>query len=334
VTLTVSGDPAALETGLQLAYLLLTDPVVEPGAFAQWREGKLREIAERAREPRGALEEVQADAFYPAGEARLRPVTAAQVGALTREATQAWLRGLIARAPVEVAVVGDIDRARALALVARYLGALPSRPRVGDKTLRDLRSVPRPVGPLRVERAVPTRTDQAQVLDGFFAADVQQVRDSRLLILATRVLSTRMNRALREERQLVYSIGARLQMGEAFPGFGIFAAQAPTDPAKAGALAEAVAEMFAAFAADGPSADELTVARGQLLKFLDEALRGPEFWSMRLATLEYRGLSLDDLARITADYQRFTAEEVRQAFARYARPEARFRIVVLPERPR
>ena len=334
VTLAVSGDPAALETGLELAYVMLTDPVVEPGVFAQWREGKLREIAERAREPRGALAEALAEAFYPASEARLRPVTVAQVESRTREATQAWLRSLVARAPIEIAVVGDIDRDRARELVARSMGSLPPRARIDDKTLRDLRSVPRPVGPLRVERVVPTGTDQAQVLDGFFATDVQQVRDSRLLVMATRVLSTRMSRKIREERQLVYSIGARLQMGEAYPGFGILAAQAPTDPAKAGALAEAVAEMFAAFGSDGPRDDELAVARQQLLTFLDEELRAPEFWSGRLATLDYRGLSLDDLARIAADYRGFTAEEIRDAFARYARPEARFRIVVLPERPR
>ncbi|OGL13211.1 MAG: hypothetical protein A3I17_05435 [Candidatus Rokubacteria bacterium RIFCSPLOWO2_02_FULL_72_37] len=301
VSLTVSGDPAALETGLELAYLLLTDPVVEPGVFAQWRENEAREIAERAREPRGVLAEARAEAFYPAGDARLRPVTAAQVERLTREATGAALRALIARAPIEVAVVGDIDRDRAVALVARTLGALPPRPRIDDKTLRHLRAVPRPAGPVRVERTVPTRTEQAQVLDGFFASDIQQVRDSRLLVLAARVLSTRMNRTIREERQLVYSIGAYLQPGEAYPSFGVFAAQAPTDPAKAGALAEAVAEMFLAFAADGPSAEEMTVARQQLLTYLEEALRGREFWSARLATLDYRGLSLDDLARISAD---------------------------------
>jgi len=334
VTLTVSGDPAALESGFELAYLLLTDPVVEPGVFAQWRENEVREIAERAREPRGVLAEARADAFYPAGEARLRPVTAVQAERLGREATQAALRALIARAPIEVAVVGDIDRDRAVALIARSLGSLPPRPRIDDKTLRHLRAVPRPAGPVRVERTVPTRTEQAQVLDGFFAPDIQQTRDSRLLFLAARVLSTRMNRAIREERQLVYSIGAQLAPGEAYPGFGVFAAQAPTDPAKAGALADAVAEMFAAFAAEGPGAEEMTVARQQLLTYLADALRSPEFWSARLATLDYRGISLDDLARITADYARFTADEVREAFARYARPEARFRIVVLPERAR
>ena len=334
VTLTVSGDPAALEQGLELAYLLLTDPLVEPAGFDQWKDGKLQEIAERALQPRGVLAHAQADAFYPADEARLRPITAPQVRALTREAAQAWLGTLIAKAPIEVAVVGDIDGDRAIRLVARYLGSLPPRHRIGDKTLREIRSVPRPTGPIRVARTVVTQTDQAQVLGGFFGADVQNVRDARLLFLAARVLSTRMNRTIREERQLVYSIGAQSRPGEAHPGFGLFAAQAPTDPGKAEPLAEALEEMFTAFAVSGPTAEELTVAKGQIGNLLDEAIKGPDFWSDRLATLDYRGLSLDDIARIAADYQRFTADEVREAFARYARPETRFRLVILPQRAR
>jgi predicted Zn-dependent peptidase len=92
--------------------------------------------------------------------------------------------------------------------------------------------------------------------------------------------------------------------------------------------------MYTAFATEGPSAEELRVAKQQIANFLDEAMKGPEFWSERLATLDYRGLTLDDLARIAQDYQRFTAEEIRTTFAQYYRPEGRFRIVVLPEGPR
>lgn len=333
VALEVSGDPADLEAGIELAYLLLTAPAVEPAGFEQWRQGRRQEISARALQPRGVLARAEADALYPAGEARLHPLTVHQVDALDRDAAQAWLRGLIAEAPIEVAVVGDIERDRAIALAARYLGALPARARIGDKTLHELRSVPRPAGPIRVTRSAPTQTEQAQVLAGFFASDIQQVRDSRLLVMAARVLSTRMNRVLREERQLVYSIGARLRPGEAYPGFGLLAAQAPTDPAKAAELAEVVEEMFAAFAAAGPSADELAVARQQIGSLLDETMKGPDFWVDRLATLDYRGLSLEDIARIAADYESFTAEAVRDTFARYARPEGHVRLVILPGPP-
>jgi zinc protease len=194
--------------------------------------------------------------------------------------------------------------------------------------------VPRPAGPIAVSRTLITRTDQAYVLGGFFGADLANVRDGRLLALAARVLSTRMNRTIREERQLVYSIGAGSRPGEAYPGFGVFSAQAPTDPTKAHALAAAIDEMVSALVAEGPSDEEVTVARQQLVNQIDEALKGPDYWSDRLATLDYRGLRLDDVARILDDLKAYTAAEVRDAVARYAKPDARFSFVILPEAPR
>ena len=67
LTLTVSGDPAELERGLQLAYLLLTDPVIEPAALEQWKDGELQRIAARKSQPMQVLATTSAEAIYPEG---------------------------------------------------------------------------------------------------------------------------------------------------------------------------------------------------------------------------------------------------------------------------
>ena len=41
------------------------------------------------------------------------------------------------------------------------------------------------------------------MLEGFRGADFRDLHDARLMTVAARVLSTRMHRALREERQFV-----------------------------------------------------------------------------------------------------------------------------------
>jgi zinc protease len=328
--LVVSGDPAELEHGLQLAYRLLTDPVVEPAALAQWQETELQAITARRTRPAGVLGEALADAIYPATELRTRSLSAEQVRAVSREAASAWLTRLVATAPIEVAVVGDLERERALELVTRYVGALPARARIGADTLRPLRAIARPPGPLVSTRDVQTATRQAVVLDGFFGADLANVRDTRLLALAARVLSTRMNRVVREERQLVYSIFASSRPAAEYPGYGLFAAQAPTDPGKTAALTATLEEMFTAFARSGPSEDEIRVARGQIDNALAEALAGPDFWSDRLGSLDYRGTRLDDIIEARQRYAAMTAAEVQEAFARYYAPGARVRVVVTP----
>ena len=330
VSLMVSGDAAELERGLQLAYLLLTDPLIELPALEQWRDAEAQRITQRKSQPMQVLMDTSAAAIYPRGEVRPRSLTVEQVRAITRPAAQAWLRRLITEAPIEVAVVGDVDRETATRLVARYLGALPARPRIGDKTLADLRAMARPQGPISVGESVQVLSPQAAVLAGFFGADLRDVRDTRLLSMAARVLTTRMTKTLREDKQLVYGIGAYSEPAVVYPGFGLFAAIAPTDPGKAPALAAAVEEMYTDFAKDGPTPDELAVAKKQTANFLDETFKTPNFWLSRLSTLDYRGLGLDDLLDAPAQYQRFSAQEIQDAFGRYNRPDARFRFVITP----
>lgn len=331
LSLTVSGDPVELERGLQLAYLLLTDPVIEQPALDQWKDAELQRLIQRKSRPVQVLVDRSAQAIYPAAEVRPKTLTPEQVRALTRPAAQAWLKRLITEAPIEVAVVGDVDRETATRLVAKYVGSLPARPRIDDKTLADLRTIVKPQGPITFSESVEVLTPQAAVLAGFFGTDLRNVRDTRLLNLAARVLSTRMTKTIREERQLVYSIEASSEPAVVFPGFGLFAAFAPTDPEKASKLAAALEDMFAEFYKDGPTGDELTVAKKQTANLLDEILKTPNFWLGRLSTLEYRGLTVEDVLDAPAQYQGFTAQEVQDAFVRYDRPEARLRFVITPK---
>jgi zinc protease len=328
LTLSVSGDPADLETGLQLAYLLLTDPRIEPAVLEQWKEAEKQRIASRKVHPAGVLSEAVAATFYPSDEPRVRPLEADQVEKIALVESQEWLARIIREAPIEAVVVGDIDREKALGLVERYLGSLPARPRIGADTLAGLRKISRVSSPPAVERRISIQTPQAFVMEGFFGADIQKVRDTRLLAMAARILSTRMNVRLREEKGLVYSIGASSQPAREYPGFGLFIARAPTDPAKAAELAAAVQGMYDAFAREGPTEEEMGVAKKQIANLLDQSMKEPDFWVGWLSTLDYRGLSLDDVVAAPEEYQGFTAEEVRETFARYNAPAARFRFII------
>src|SRR2546422_3428752 len=241
------------------------------------------------------LEDTRAAAICPPGEVRAKSLPAGQDRAMSRPAAQAWLGHFITEAPTEVAVVGDVDLEAATRLTRQYLGALPARPRISDKTLSALRAIPRPQGPISVGKSVDMLTPQGAVLAGFFGADLRDVRDGRLLNLAARVLSTRMTKILREDKQLVYSIGSSSEPALVYPGFGSFAAIAPPDPGKAAGLAAAVEGMYAGFAKQGPTPDELAVATKQMTNLLDEMLKTPDFWKSRLSTLDYRGVGLDEL---------------------------------------
>jgi zinc protease len=331
ISLTISGNPDELETGFQLAYLLLTEPKIERPWLTQFQTTQRDRLAESLKNPMQLGQRTAAAAPYPPDEPRVQPLTVEQIDQLTLEAAQAWLERLIKQSPIEVVIVGDMPRNEALDLAAKYLGAIPSRPCVSKDLHADLRKLTRPTGPRVVEKTVQTPTKQAFVLVGFYGADEASRQDVRALNMASRVLSTRMTRQVREEAQLVYSIGAGSRAATTYPGFGVFSAAAPTEPGKADALVAKVTSMYDEFAKSGPTDDEIAVARKQFANTYAEQLKDPSFWAGRLRNLTYRGLSLDDLVNEPEAYQLLTGQQVKDTFAKYYSKDNLITVVVKPQ---
>ncbi|MEK7466490.1 MAG: insulinase family protein [Planctomycetota bacterium] len=330
VSLTISGSPEDFETGFQLAYLLLTQPRIEEASFTQFQSTVKGLIQESMNSPSGLGARIATSLAFPDDEARTKPVTCENIDALTLAASQAWLEKLIKESPIEIAIVGDIPKDRALELAARYLGSLPPRPRVSPETLLPVRSLKRPAGPRTSEQTLDTPTKQAYVMSGFYGADQSNRDDVRALSMASRILSTRMTTEVREKAQLVYSIGASSRAATTWPGFGIFSASAPTEPTKTGALVEKLASMYAEFAKNGPTDEELDIAKKQMANTFDEQMKEPATWSGRLDTLTYQGTRLDDIVGEPAAFQALTAKQVKETFAKYYDPKNAIVVVVKP----
>lgn len=331
MSLVVSGTPADLEEGMKLAHLLLTDPKIEASALDQWKTRQLEAISMRDKDPRAAFGVAVAQTAMPKDDARTQPMTKEAVEAVTLEAAQAWLKSAIAKAELELAIVGDISQEQAFMLAAQYVGSTGERERISSSTLDELRMLKRPVGPMREDRTIKTKTDQALVLGGFYTADADNTADNRAMQLASQSIDSRMTKIIRERDQLVYSISPRNSGGVTWPGMGTFAAVAPTEPSKVPALAERIEEIYTEFAKTGPTPEELAVGQKQIANTLDESMRDPGFWVQRLGTLEYRNTKLDDVMGAAAAYPQITAEQVREAFAKYYKPENFMIITMTPE---
>jgi zinc protease len=332
VMLQVAGSPEEIETGMQLASLLLAEPVVEDAAFDRWKDEQKRSIAQRKLSIDGVMGELVAQTMYP-NEPRLRLLEAADVDRLNGPAAQAWLRKLCATAPIEVAVVGDIEKDKALDLVRRYLGHLRRRAPISHDLFKDLRGVRYPPGPIEGSRSLETKTDKAIALAGFYGASFDNIVDVRLLNVATRILSTRAIEDIREKRQLAYSPAVNSIPGTEYPYLGMVQASSPTAPDKVKDLIAAFQELYAAFAKDGPTAQEMDVAKKQIKNDLDRQMLEPAFWLTMLGTLEYRGRTITSILNAPEAYQAFTAEQVKAAWNKYDKPDATFRMWVTPAAP-
>ncbi|MBX3381025.1 MAG: insulinase family protein [Phycisphaeraceae bacterium] len=330
ITLNIGGSPEELETGFQLAYLLLTEPKIEAASFDQFKTMSKEMLAESTKNPLAMGMRTAISAPYPDSEVRTQVMTPEQVDRLTLAASQAWLDKLVKSSPIEVVIVGDVPKERAMALAERYLGSLPTRDKVSPGTFASLRKLDRPTGPRIVEKTIETPTPQAFVMSGFYGADQANRADSRALSMAARILSTRMVKEVREQAQLVYSIGAQSRSGTTYPGFGMVSAGAPTDPSKVQPLVDKLASMYVEFAKSGPTEEEMDVARKQFANTFKDQLQDPGYWAQRIDQLTFRGVKLEEIVEDPDAYQAMTADQVRSVFAKYYSPQNAVVVTVRP----
>ncbi|MFO0787135.1 MAG: insulinase family protein [Phycisphaerales bacterium] len=330
MSLNISGSPEELETGFQLAYLLLTEPKIEAASFDQFKTTTREMLEMSAKNPLALGMRTSMTAPYPESDPRTQIITPEQLDHLSLEASQAWLNKMVKESPIEVVIVGDLPREKAVALAERYLGSLPSRDKVSPTTFASLRKLEKPAGPRIVEKVLDTPTPQAFVYSGFYGADQANRADARAMAMAARILSTRMIKEVREDAQLVYSISASSRPGTTYPGFGVFSAGAPTEPSKVQPLVDKLASMYATFAKDGPTPEELDVAKKQMANTFADQLKDPAYWTQRLDQMTFRGLTLEEIVDDPAAYQAMTTGDVQKAFAKYYAPEKAIVVTVRP----
>ncbi len=324
----VTGTNKDLPAGLQLAYALLTDGKLEQASVDDWKKNTLQEIEADKTQARAHLQEALSKTVY-GGDPRFRPLVPDDVNRLTRDAAEAWYKRITGGSAVEVTIVGDIKAEDAMALAARYVGALPKREH-GFDALDGLREIKRPAGPFKADVKFTSVTPQALAMAGFISCEMTSP-DRRPLVLAAEVLTTRMIDRLREKEQLVYSIGARNQPARGLPGTGLFSAGSFTDPTNDTKLADEVLEMVNEFAKTGPTDEELTTAKKQVITTVSTQMRDPGFWLGQLSEQTYRKLKLADLKELPAIYETFSKEDVRAVVAKYLKPETTVRMIITPE---
>ncbi|RMH27646.1 MAG: insulinase family protein [Planctomycetota bacterium] len=327
VTITAPADEARL--AFELARLVATVPTLERAAFDQWRTRALAGADRRASSPRWALDDAVARAMSAEDDPRLVSLSRAQIESLTLDAARAWLARLVARSPVEVAVVGAIGRADAVRLASEYLGDLASRPAPAPGLAR---RVPTPARPPRVRDERVGGGELAAVAVGFRGPDAGDDDAVAALDLAARTLEPALARRLRDREGLSGPVRVEHAPARALPGFGVFLVTVTTPPADADRAARVIAEELAEFARNGPGSYDVALAQSQASAQARALARDPEHWSRLLARSSLRGRPIrtpDEQAdRLTS----VTPDAIRRAVAdRMTRDDA-IRVIVRPAR--
>ncbi|MFP5449556.1 MAG: M16 family metallopeptidase [Alphaproteobacteria bacterium] len=328
---TLSGEtrPEDLEIQMQVLAAYLTDPAWRGEPFARIQAAGATIHEQYAATANGVLSRDLAGLLH-SGDRRWTFPSKDEIASARLEDLRQQLAPL-ETAPIEVVIVGDTTVEKATAAVADTLGALPPRPE--PAAAHDVTGVVFPDAPATPLRRTHSGRDDQSI--GYvawpstdFFADPQGAREAAVL---GEILRLRLTEELRESQGATYSPSVNYNHAYVWTGWGYMSASVEIPPAGLDAFFADVEEIAADLRDTPVKADELERARQPRLERIARAKVTNDYWLNELAGGQADPRRLDAIRAAIPGTERVSAEDVQRAAQRILRPEAAWKIEVVPE---
>jgi zinc protease len=320
--------PRDLELQLELLAAALTDPGYRKQGEVQYRREIANWFKRKDATPGGALGSALGGILSD-GDPRFTVQPPGEYQKLSFAKLRKAIGERLAHGAIELALVGDIDPARATALVAKTLGALPAR-EPAFLTREDART--RTFTADRSPRTVvhTGEGNQALLQLTWPTADDADPLLVRQLELLERVVRIELTDAIREKLGKAYSPGASSAPSHVWRGYGTFTVSAGVDVADVEATRAAIRAVMARLAQRPIDADTLERARRPLLENYDNALKSNSGWLGITARAQSEPERIDRFLAARAQIESVTAADLQALAARYLAPGAAVEVVARP----
>ncbi len=318
--LPASGLPAALDIQSDA----LRNATIDAGELARELQVIIQEAKRKVDTPSAVVYETLHEVMFDRHRMRRwRIGHEEQLAGLTRDDVWAYYRSRYVPSRTIVSIVGAVDPDRALELARAAYGDWPAAQGALD---------PSPDEPPR--REVRARTLRGDITRAELALGWRTVPplhpDSTALDLGAAVLASGrgswLYRSLREPGLVTWVTAHNYAPTE----LGVFSASAELEPERLPAVVEGLAEAAARLSLVGPDAEELERARTLLRARWARRLESMEGRAGALAAAE----GLEDVSLLDREYAELaavTADQVREAAARYLHPDSVSAVAYLPE---
>jgi zinc protease len=240
-----------------------------------------------------------------------------------------WLAPEFAHGPIEIAVVGDIDEASVISVVAQTFGALPKRAKKPD--YKNERKVSFPSEPFSENLTVVTEIPKGIVQLTWPTDDSKNVFRSRRLNLLASIMSDRLRLKVREQLGGAYSPAAYSEPSDTFTHYGQINAECSVAPDQASLIAETIKSISYELSTKGITQDELNRAKLPILTSIKESKRTNMYWLMTvLANCQEYPDRLESSRTRQSDYESVTKDEIDALAKRYLSPDKAFQVIVRP----
>ncbi len=312
----ISGEQplANMDDELKICAALLQDPAFRPSLDPVLREGVALFYRKKDTTPVLAAEAALETSLAPDSplavppEAELLKIDSARLAQV--------LKPVMTHEPLHIALVGDIDEATAIDLVANSLGALPPRAIVNrDRTdtayLRYPQTTP---PPLRVEHHGPPEKAFAELRWPLYVATPERRREEYSLRLLSAIFADELRRKVRGELAKTYSPTVVSNMPD-HADQGAMVAAIESYPADLDELVAAARATARTLAAGAITPEELDAARAPLLAEGRRALEYNSLWADALARSDTSDQELHDVLDYSDLIGDVRLDEVKKAAA-------------------
>ncbi|WP_028582959.1 M16 family metallopeptidase [Desulfogranum mediterraneum] len=307
-----SGLSEELELLLQLVQTQLLEPVFREKAYLRTRT-RLLQMYDQLENSVEGQQQLVGEGFFTSNHPLYTMADRQQVMAIELDEIKAWLQPILATAPLEISIVGDMAPEKARELVARYFGA-------GQRAAApaaDIQQVSFPAGARRLER-VKSEIDKALVTVAWQTDDFWDISKTRRLNLLAAVLGERLRLKVREELGATYSPVVYNRSSRVSKGFGILRSQLSVAPDQALALAGIVQEVAGSLARELLSEEELDRSLEPTLTSIRDFQRSNSYWLNAVLALSSRHpRQLQWPLTILSDFAAITPEEIQRLAGRY-----------------
>ncbi|MFM2411043.1 MAG: hypothetical protein RL481_1871 [Pseudomonadota bacterium] len=239
---------------------------------------------------------------------------------------QAWLQPELEKGPIEVTLVGDVDEAVAIDLVAKTLGALPKRGKA------------KPAIPVAFPKDLTPRVlmhkgkdDQGMFLLSWPSDDDSDLRSTATRDLLAGVLQNEMREILRSKLGATYTPEAVSIPTNAFPGYGTFLTLVTTPPENMDLVKDELLKIVAQLRAAPVSDDALLRVRQPILERFAAQERQNSSWMSAISEAQSRPERLDRRRNRQEAWASITPADIQKAAQQYLTDQSALEIRIISE---
>jgi zinc protease len=304
-----------IELLFQLLYAFILDPGYRPETLALVRSRLEQQYTSATHTVEGVMR-INGTQLLSGGDSRFGMAPPQNLQMLTLEHIKVWFGTQLKNAPMEIAVVGDLDIEAVRILAERYLGSLPAR-RPAESAPPARRGPVFPKGQTAILTA-DSQIDKTLVVVAYPTEDFWDIKRTRRLSFLSSVFSEKLRVRIREKLGAAYSPYAYNRSYRAYPGFGIFQVHLIVDPKLTTAVISEVKQIAAELGRHPISADEFRRSLDPTLTRIKDLRQTNTYWLHSVLSASHRNPQQLDWARtIEADYAAITAEEIQNLAHKY-----------------